>query len=606
MKNIKQGNYRDAITHIYGTINEEKEKKYITFFGFKCISGKTLFVGNPKGKGFLFGKFGYKFHYLTLQLNKDGITYLELGFKENLRKNFFSDKISGKFSEQELEKNEIINDEEILDKLNDKDEIEQLITTSILPEDSLNKNNLKEENPGKDYKEVVDQFPRQWIINSTIVERDGKKINESPSLEEALNSYDELSKVNLSSSIKKSDYSISQNYIPLLSSYNLNLIEKMELPFIPNLFAYEEQKEEYSNDRKEKSEEKKLILPRKPKIIYKPEFKESILANGTKIKIIKRDWDGNTDKPINPNIFFNKDNYKRLMDKIKENILEDFKKYGTEEDEKMINEVLGEKTVIYSKTKKCYLKLQKLQTEIKRKNKIENLLNKEKRMPKQISVDKINQDPDKYKDAQLKWQFFRKKIEKINGIFLLQTIGSIIRANLLMEGKIDLPLEKQVKLHQIFNENKKIIDFLNKESEEDEKDELVKIRNTILIPNEHSEKITSLEELQEKLDGIKKLLKKEDLNKEQRLKLESSEKFYLKQKNTLIENETENLKRGGGKGFMKIIFENIGKYLGKERDKISKAREEEKKNNKKKNQKKEKKSKKKGTKFSKTKKKLAI
>ena len=49
----------------------------------------------------------------------------------------------------------------------------------------------------------------------------------------------------------------------------------------------------------------------------------------------------------------------------------------------------------------------------------------------------------------------------------------------------------------------------------------------------------------------------------------------MKQKNILIENETENIKKGGGKGFIKEILNNSKKYLEKERIKISKAKEEE-------------------------------
>jgi len=299
---IKQGDYRDAITHIYGTINEETN--YITFLGFKCISGKTLFVGKPKGKGFLFGKFGSKFHYLSLQLKNDGITYLEPGFKENIRSNYYLDKIFGRFSEQDLEENEIIKEEDFFDKINDENEIDQLITTPLIPEDLLNKNNLKEEISGNDYKEVVDQSPRKWILNSIIIKNDDKKLDKSLSLNGALKLYDEMTKINLNSSINKSYYSIiSNNYNPMISSDNLKSIEKMELPFIPNPFAYEGQKDEYSDDIVENLEKKEIILPRKAKI-FKPGIRESILANGTRIKIIKEKWNGDINKPTNPNYFF--------------------------------------------------------------------------------------------------------------------------------------------------------------------------------------------------------------------------------------------------------------------------------------------------------------
>ena len=572
---IKQGNYRDAITHIYGTISEETN--YITFIGFKCISGKTLFIGKPKGNGFLFGKFGYKFHYLTLQLKNDGITYLEPGFKENIRKNHFLDKIFGKFSEQDLEENEIIKEEDYFDKLNDENDIDQLITTPILPEDLLNKNNLKEEISGNDYKEVVDQSPREWILNSVIVTNDDKKLNESLTLNGALKLYDELTKINLNSSIEQSYYSINNDYNPMISSFNFDSIENMDLPFIPNPMAYDEQKDEHLDDIIENPIKKEILLPRKAKI-FKPEIKESILANGTKIKITKEKWDGNINKPTNPNIFFNKENYQQLMDKIKKNIYEDFEKFGTKEDEKMINEIFnplpGQKTEIISNSKKCYLNIQKIQTEIKKKNKIDELLNKEK-ISKKISDEQIYQiDPNKYKSAQEKWKCFRKKIEKLNGIFLLQTIGSIIKAKLLLGNKKIYSLEEQCKLYQILEENKTIIEFLNPDKDE-KKSDLDIIRTTILMPNEHPEKITNMKVLQKQLNDIKNLLKNKNLKEKDRLKLEKLNDLYLKQKNILIENETENIKKGGGKGFIKEILNNSKKYLDKERIKISKAKEEE-------------------------------
>ena len=571
---IKQGNYRDAITHIYGTISEETN--YITFIGFKCISGKTLFIGKPKGNGFLFGKFGYKFHYLTLQLKNDGITYLEPGFKENIRKNHFLDKIFGKFSEQDLEENEIIKEEDYFDKLNDENDIDQLITTPILPEDLLNKNNLKEEISGNDYKEVVDQSPREWILNSVIVTNDDKKLNESLTLNGALKLYDELTKINLNSSIEQSYYSINNDYNPMISSFNFDSIENMDLPFIPNPMAYDEQKDEHLDDIIENPIKKEILLPRKAKI-FKPEIKESILANGTTIKITKEKWDGNINKPTNPNIFFNKENYQQLMDKIKKNIYEDFEKFGTKEDEKMINEIFnqdGQKTVIISNSKKCYLNIQKIQTEIKKKNKIDELLNKEK-ISKKIADKQIYQiDPNKYKSAQEKWKCFRKKIEKLNGIFLLQTIGSIIKAKLLLGNKKIYSLEEQCKLYQILEENKTIIEFLNPDKDE-KKSDLDIIRTTILMPNEHPEKITNMKVLQKQLNDIKNLLKNKNLKEKDRLKLEKLNDLYLKQKNILIENETENIKKGGGKGFIKEILNNSKKYLDKERIKISKAKEEE-------------------------------
>ena len=177
-----QGTYRDAITHIFGTIDSGN----ITFLGFKCLSGKTSFVGFPKGEGFLYGKFGYRLHNLKIQIDKKGITMLKPEFKRSLRKNFFLDKITGKLSEQNLDEEEIIKDEECLNNINDNIEIEKLMTTPIIEDEHFFNYDLRDEISGSDYKEVIDLYPRQWIMNSNLPNQDNKKLT----LEDALNLYD--------------------------------------------------------------------------------------------------------------------------------------------------------------------------------------------------------------------------------------------------------------------------------------------------------------------------------------------------------------------------------------------------------------------------------
>ena len=54
----------------------------LNFLGFKCISGKTIFVGYPEEDGFLFGNFGKKFHEIKVQMSLDGILLLQPGFNE--------------------------------------------------------------------------------------------------------------------------------------------------------------------------------------------------------------------------------------------------------------------------------------------------------------------------------------------------------------------------------------------------------------------------------------------------------------------------------------------------------------------------------------------
>ena len=159
---VSPDDFRDAVTHVFGTIN--KENGFINFFGFKCISGKTVYVGTPKGDGFLFGKFGTRFHDIKIQMKKEGITKFEPGFKKNSKTNYFLNKIKGSLSYQNLDEEEIIKDEEILATIDDPDEIDKFITVPIFEDSHFFNKNLEDEICGNDYKEVVNQTPRKWLL----------------------------------------------------------------------------------------------------------------------------------------------------------------------------------------------------------------------------------------------------------------------------------------------------------------------------------------------------------------------------------------------------------------------------------------------------------
>ena len=158
----KQEKYMDAVTHIFGTIDKKMD---LFFLGFKCISEKTVFVGFPDGEGFLFGKFGAKFHDIKIQMKKEGITKLEPIFnKENSKKNFFLKKITGKLLNQNLNEPEIIKDEETLANLKDEEEIDKMITTPIVDDEHFFNKKLKDQISGNNYKEVVNQGGRNWLL----------------------------------------------------------------------------------------------------------------------------------------------------------------------------------------------------------------------------------------------------------------------------------------------------------------------------------------------------------------------------------------------------------------------------------------------------------
>ena len=189
LKEIKEKFYRDAITHIFGTVNS---KNIISFLGFKCISGKTEFVGLPEGEGFLIGRFGMKFHSIKIQMTENGIHLLNPIFNENHRTNFFIRRKYDKISEKDLNKDEEVLDEKHLNNINDEVNMDKFITTPIIKDDHFFNDKLKDEISGNDYKEIVNQAPRQQLIEKDKAKPQNKiKGQKIKSLDEALKTFEE-------------------------------------------------------------------------------------------------------------------------------------------------------------------------------------------------------------------------------------------------------------------------------------------------------------------------------------------------------------------------------------------------------------------------------
>ena len=255
--------YRDYVTHIFGTINKNSE--IISFLGFKCASGKTVYIGSPSGEGFIFGGWGTKFHHLKIQMNEKGITYFKPIFNENPKVNIYLNN-SNYYPKQYIEdNNEMILDEIYLNNLTDELEIDKFITTPIISDDFFSNPELKDEISGNDYKEIVNQEPRHWMIfNDNYVPRKFLSLNEAIRM------------------FEKEKY---QRTIYIGNKENNN-----------------------NGENKDNIKMKKLHKTKKLKYISKDEEKK---------------WNGDMDQ-VNPHmIFINKINYQTLKNKLAQNILDD-------------------------------------------------------------------------------------------------------------------------------------------------------------------------------------------------------------------------------------------------------------------------------------------
>ena len=527
---INKSNYFDGITHIFGTLN--KETGYLTFIGFKCISGKTVYVGIPKGDGFLFGKFGYKFHDLKIQLNENGITRFEPGFKPNLRKNIFLDKMNEKLIYENLVENEIIKDEEYLDNLKDKNEIDKLKMTSIISDDYFFNQKLKDEFCGNDYKEVVDQSVRKWILKDDKKEEEEEK---NITLHDALNKYNE--------EYEKTKEILKEYENSDLMEENSDLNDGIETPL-------DKSKKILENQGVYLHKTKKYKTKNKIKKSYNTEIRRSKLSLE---KIGSKNNDENQYKSM---IFVTKKKYENLQKSlgmmINDEIIE-----NDEEDEDYIekNEENDEND------DNCKINMSK-NTVIKMKNLKGEIIN----LGENNELDEIK----KFKIAQNNWKNFKKTLIKINPVYILQVVGSIMKAKNVLDKKVNISVKDKKQLYDLFEKNKKIFHFLSNYQPKIKQKKEEKEEHIPLIPNLNPQK-SSLSFLQKYLDGTKKLLKNQFLKEDERKKVEQLQNLYMQQKNILIENTTNAIKQE----LIENNNINVNKYIKNEEEKRSKAKEEE-------------------------------
>ena len=318
-KEIKEKFYRDAITHIFGTVNS---KNNISFIGFKCISGKTEFVGIPEGSGFLIGGFGKKFHSIKLQMNEEGIHLLNPIFNENPRTNFFIRKIFDTLTIKDLEKDDFILDEQHLDKIKSEVDIDIFITTPIIEDDHFFNNKLKDKIAGNDYKEVVNQAPRQWIMKKDKEKKNLKNLKKINNINDAMRNFDEEN--------KKRDLNPNQES------------EKSQLRYIKGKKNVPgEKKNKNDKNRKKKKMGLKILHRKKRFKKFRDEDEENDYRNN-----IPR-WNGNKEnmRNINPSIFYrSKYNYKNLKNElariIQKEIIETNEDNFTENKEALLEQII--------------------------------------------------------------------------------------------------------------------------------------------------------------------------------------------------------------------------------------------------------------------------
>ena len=634
---LKEKNYRDAITHIFGTINPENG--IISFLGFKCISGKMSYVGFPKGNGFLFGKFGFRLHDIKVQMTLDGITELEVGYEQNVRKNFF---LSSFGSLLNLKDDDApIKDEETLSTLNDAIKINQMVTTPIYDDGHFFNVKLRDKISGNDYKEIVNQGGRDWIFKGVINSNPPSSQPRLTTLNDCLKTFDQehalRSSVNLlkkgklkkiftgrdSSQEKESGYKRllhnskdlvkkktksqksgknnvgfylfnKNNYLKLKESLGKKIYDEclkngdegdqeMKKTLLSTLVAEPGNSKRFNNNlnicstikRNIKNAFKGLIKTKNLKgkeRIYdndamqkKRDLSSKLRSGGGRRDVLKGKDDKNSYNLYSDglkfytdlNDFFDDEDDDFFGYNKKSNYNNPFSNFGFGGYNFGGYSGYGYNNFGYNGYNYGY-------------NYNNNYYPPKKEEKKYVY------DPVKYKAAQEKWKNFSEGIKNINGVYLLQTIGSVIKALRTIQeddsGKKRISLSERIKLYKLLEANEVIINFLTQERPDKQKEEIdPEDEEDTLVPDEHPEEFTSLQELEQKIQDLKKHLEKKNLKPDDKKKLEKLYNFYLQQKNILIENETNKQKN-------EIIDQNainVKKLIEEEEAKRKKAEQEE-------------------------------
>ena len=669
---FKDSYFRDAITHVFGTVDEKT--KYINFLGFKCISGKTQFVGKPKGQSFLIGEFGKKMNQLKCQMTMDGISCLLPYLDKNLRPNIYLSKKISKITIEDINKDEIILDESYISKLKDKDEIDKCITTVMIDDAHFFNFNLKDDIFGNSLKEVINKRPKRWMKQRMEKEKMIQRPRRFHSLNDFLLKYNEEQRrrgryfmgpgfglldprrlhkrrrlnfyrfggfpygtfpgqfrPNFSPFGPRPHFGLHGPLSPSMRSnsyFQQDLLRRHYPPFISYIGPHHPP---YIQHPSISSYRPPLamsypIVPHHPSYIMSPQVGSFSVPHGPTHPFImplhyphlKQFYNLNRYNPYGPHYSFPlKDPYKRIdniynyyegsfsekqmfkdynLTKPNINNYYDNATYDNPEyqydDEVNYNKNIK---VIKSKIPLKYLRKDILQStnyithqtepykplqkkidipceqldeyEEQEQQIIEQQMNEHEQIESQYeeALKGEEQIQEQYKShEQMEPQYEQKEQEQIQEQ-IQQPIEQKLQDMQIEEMQLEMELPKEEEINKENLEVGKNYEEQNIEASKDVEDD-----EEILIPDEHPEETTTLEELDEQLDSLKKLLDDENLKEEEKKKLLQLQQLYNQQKNILLDNAEEKEKAE----MMKRSDIKLDEYLKEELEKREKEEKE--------------------------------
>ena len=553
-ENFNMSLYRDSITHIFGTF--DKTNNLMTYLGFKCVSGKIRFIGMPSGEPFLFGEFGKKFYNLRIEINEEkGITLFEPGFLKNERKNYCLKNFDNKIDNAGLEVN-LFEEKLLIDA--DEDRLNQLITTTIIERRDDSIKDKDDKIPGNDYKEVVELTNREWIIN-----KEKKEIS--------------LNSLNISDELKIDKKSISANSVVKDSHIKLNQdlneifsYNPSQIPFFPRV-----KNPKYNKPYNPFFQKSEIVL----NILENQSFIHTMVAvqpNRKKLEmIIENEIINKIKKKSKLREIFKKTSFKHLMEKLSKEIYDEFyKEYKNDRlipfsilNEIIPNEIderekrIKKKTI--TKKRKFMINGEIIELTDLNTNENNQIMNvDEEKEENVINSDalefknKIKYDIEKYKKVNdksndeywtKKWQTLFNPLRKRYASILFPKIGKIIvtMIKVFKDNNKKIELKDKIEYYNILSDkhNEKIINFLTQceiddEDKKEKKEE--EIEDSIFDLGLELSKSNSsyLEDMENSIKSLKTQIFKEKGNTKKLKKMKKKLGDLIKEKNTHIENIT--------------------------------------------------------------------
>ena len=396
-------NTMDGITNVFGTYTDK-----ITFIGFKSRSGKTSFFGKPEGKSFFYGGIGRHVKTFKCEVKNGELTCILPGYVDVVRKNPYIDKKMNEIQNEVDHADDFIYEEESLQKIDDPDELDNNIRNPIIPDDYFFDKSLEDKIKGTDINEIISE----------------KDVNE-----------------------EIGDYAESKKDIEV---DNDKLMEEAAL-----YAKYKELRESLQNQ--------KDLLIDTGRLKEKPEDPDGEFNVGDSIK------------GKNLNMFINNpQNYDNLTKEIQASV-----------EDSIQNEEPVKKKKSYTNPEMNYPEpdvIKKKGSHFNNRNDMQDyydninsglldrIITKNEDFDIEFDMDIYRNEADKKdkkseKNAQKNWKLLSYKLSSNQGIFILQTIGAVIKSmNLLKdkEKREEIPTEEKLRIYKILKVNKPIIDMLSK------------------------------------------------------------------------------------------------------------------------------------------------